>query len=211
MNYVAAREYLYNYDFESIITGDKKDTSRYTKVAKMLPLYLELDSNELSKNNKAANRILLNELLDVVISDLFEYGDFDTVLEVSCLLISQFNNMEDIQRRDILFRPFLEKLHSYSSTQDLTMKNGERLYIIRGAYGKAFKNDETSWYDDGRREVKLDYFELEAAVQMNIISEDDIHLYLDLVDSKLEQVPADAYILEEYRGMLGYRLDGMED
>ena len=211
MNYVAAREYLYNYDFESIITGNKKDMGRYTKAAKMLPLYLEFGSNELSKNNKAANRILLNELLDVVISDLFEYGDFDAVLEVSCLLISQFNSMEDIQRRDILFRPFLEKLHSYSSAQNLTMKNGERLYTIRGAYGKAFKNDETRWYDDGRREIKLDYFELEDAVNDDTISEDDIDLYLSLIDSKLKQFPSDTYILEEYRDMLCSRLEEMEN
>lgn len=214
MNYVAAREFLYNYDFENIIAGNIQDMGRYVKAAKMLPLYLELDSEEISINDRSANHHLIPELLSVALSEVFEYGSFDTILEVACTLLGQFNSMKDIERRSLVFKTFLEKLCSYSSYIDahrLTDVNQTRLDKIIDAYVLAIKNGVTGWYDNGIRAVKPSYFELEDVVQMDDISSYDINYYLGLIDNMLNQFPSDAYILEEYRDMLYSRLEEKEN
>ena len=212
-NYVALRELLYNYDFGSLFNKTLDDMDKYLIASRLYPAYLELNYNEIDSSALTSNSYYLDILSKILVIDLFEFGEPDTIFEVACILLSQFNSVYTLDDDDKLFARVLNGLENHTDFNGNYITE-ERLSKLIEAYRNAISNGVSFWYKNGAREVVLEYFDCEAAIQNEDTAKDVLLEILQRIESKPLHKISNFELYKEYTNAFEYaiaRVSAKED
>lgn len=200
-NYVALRELLYNYDFGSLFNRTLDDMNKYVIAARLYPAYLELNSNEIDSSALTSNSYYLDILSKILTIDLFEFGEPDTIFEVACILLSQFNSVYTLDDGDELFARVLDGLENCTDFNGNYITE-ERLSKLIEAYRNVISSGVSFWYRNGAREVVLEYFDCEAAIQDEEMPKHNVLELLQYITSKPLHKISNFELYNEYKNAL---------